>query len=308
MSRRSEGLFAGSGISWRTAVITLVVIVFAFAAGIAAGWGTGQLPDIYRSANAPSSSPTPTPTPTPTVVVSLPPLSPIARELTDDDKAAGVITTDFTVRGDGTFTSISNEDSPPTDDVPVRLVRVDVEDGIDVDAAAFGHYVMSILNDPRGWGSGGRMQFIETQGVPDLRIVLASPYGAAALCTNPHAAGQDNSAAVESSSKKSSPEPTATPSIASATCADRGTEAISQYDWIAGLPGYGDDIVGARDYLITHATGHTLGEAESICVRGTALVMDTQREPMKDCDVNPWAFPDAPLPSVTPAASPSLAP
>ncbi|WP_061962823.1 DUF3152 domain-containing protein [Demequina aurantiaca] len=301
MSRRSEGLFAGRGISWRTAAITVVVVIVAFAAGIGAGWGTSKIPGMYRAANETSPSPTPTPTPTPSIVVSVPPLEPIDRELTEDDGAAGVVSLDYTLHGEDTFSAVPGEDPIPSDGAPVRLVRVDVEDGIDINGPAFADYVMDILNDPRGWGSENRMHFVRTEGVPDVRIVIASPYTVAALCPNPHATGQGASATREPTTDNGE---TATPT-ADATCADRGTAAISQYDWIAGLPGYGDDIVGARQYLITHDTGHILGEAEGECVRGTALVMAHQREPMEDCETNPWAFPDAPVPAETSSPDPS---
>ncbi|WP_062213126.1 DUF3152 domain-containing protein [Demequina oxidasica] len=301
MSRRSEGLFAGRGISWRTAVITAVVVALAFGAGIATGWGTSKIPGMYRAANETSPSPTPTPTPSPSVEVSVPPLEPIDRELTEDDYDAGVFSLDYTLHGEETFTAAPGEDPVPDNGIPVRLVRIDVEDGIDIDAAKFGTYVMNILNDPRGWGSGDRMQFVLTQGVPDVRIVMASPYTAAALCPNPHATGQGASATREPTTDNGEDS---TPT-ADATCADRGTAAISQYDWIAGLPGYGDDIVGARDFLITHDTGHILGEAEGECVRGSALVMADQREPMEDCTTNPWAFPDSAVPADDPSPAPS---
>jgi hypothetical protein len=305
MSRRSEGLFAGSGISWRTVAITLLVIVVAFGLGIAAGWGTGLVPDIYRSATAPSPSPTPTPSPSSTVVVSVPPLDPIERELTADDEAAGVTTVQYTRQGEGTFTPAPGEDPIPTDGAPARLVRIDVEDGLDIDATAFGASVMKTLNDPRGWGSEGRLQFVQTQGVPDLRIVLASPVTSAQLCPKPHSKGKGTAATVEATTDEAEPSVTPSSEPATATCADRGAAAISEYDWIAGLPGYGDDIVGARQYLITHATGHILGEAEGKCVRGQALVMANQREKMDECEVNPWAFPDAPVPSPSPSTDPS---
>ncbi|WP_430868488.1 DUF3152 domain-containing protein [Demequina aurantiaca] len=305
MSRRSESLFASRGIPWRTIAVTALVVVLAFAAGIAAGWGTGQVPDLYRAATAPSASPTPTPTPTPTVEVSIPPLAPISRELTDDDIAAGITSIGYTVKGDGSFTSAPGVGTAEEDGAPVRLVRIDVEDGLGIDAELFGSYVMNILNDPRGWGSEGRMQFVQTQDVPDVRIVIASPYTAAELCPDPHATGQGSSATVEAPADTGDSASEAPQAVE--TCADRGTGVISEYDWVAGLLGYGEDFVGARDYLVTHATGHVLAEAEAEaeCVRGVAPVMADQREPMPDCTVNPWAYPDAPIPDATQSPSPN---
>lgn len=308
MSRRSEGLFAGRGISWHTIAITLLVVVLAFALGIATGWATGLLPGIYREAKSPSPSPSPTPSPTATVEVSIPPLAPIDRELTDDDLAAGVTTVHYTRKGEGTFTAVPGEDTLPGENVPVRLVRIDVEDGLTVDSTAFGEYVMTILNDPRGWGSEGRLRFVQTQGVPDVRIVLASPYTAEAMCPVPHARGKGVAAVVESTTAPDAPAAGASQTPELVTCADRGTVAVSQYDWIAGLPGYEDNIVDARAFLINHGIGHVLGEAEQVCESDEALVMVDQRESMEECTVNPWPFPDAKKASATPTPDPEPSP
>lgn len=301
MSRRSEGLFAGRGIPWRPIAVTVIVVVVAFAAGIGVGWGTGKVPALYLAATSPSASPSASLEPSASPSVSVAPLGPITRDLTSADAQAGVRTTVYTFRGDETFTPIPGEGEPVDNEGPVRLVRIDVEDGIDVDAGSFAEYVMSILNDPRGWGSEGRLQFVQTQGVPDLRVVLASPYTAALMCPSPHAVGRGVAAAVEPSAGEADASPSASASPTSSTCADRGAGAISQYDWIAGLPGYGDDVVGARQYLISHGSGHILGEAEATCAGGTALVMVDQRDAVQDCDVNPWPFPDAELAPASPS-------
>jgi len=304
MSRRSESLFAGRGIPWRPIVVAAIVVVVAFVAGIGVGWGTGKVPALYRAATSPSASPSASPEPSASPSVSVAPLEPITRDLTSADAQAGVNTTLFTFHGEETFSPIPGEGEPVDDKGPVRLVRIDVEDGIGVDSGSFAEYVMSTLNDPRGWGSEGRLQFVQTQGVPDLRVVLASPYTAALSCPTPHAVGRGVAAAVEPSAEADA-SPSASASQALSTCADRGAVAISQYDWIAGLPGYGEDFVGARQYLISHGAGHVLGEAEVTCAGGTAVVMVDQRDPVEDCDVNPWPFPDAELPSASPSSEAS---
>ena len=64
----------------------------------------------------------------------------------------------------------------------MRTVRVEVEDGLAVDAAAFAATVMATLNDPRGWGADGSLSFARTDGDAELRVVLASPTTVDDLC------------------------------------------------------------------------------------------------------------------------------
>ncbi|WP_169746869.1 DUF3152 domain-containing protein [Demequina gelatinilytica] len=300
MSRSSGGLFAGRGIDLPSIGITVVTIVACFALGIGAGWVTGQVPDWYRAWSEPEPSVSASPSPTPEPSVSLAALEPITRALDEDDALAGVVTTEVVERGEGTFTAAlggdgatatagaSGSPSASTDAVPTRYVRIDVEDGITVDEPAFVDFVMSTLNDARGWGSAGRMQFVLTDGAADVRVVLASPYTIAVRCPDPHAAA---TAAVVGGEATPSPEPTA--GDVSTACATDGIVPVSIYDWTAGLSRFGEKRTVAREFLLNHGVGHVLGVEDATCESGRAEVMVDQASMGKGCKVNAWPYPDA---------------
>ncbi|MDN4474946.1 DUF3152 domain-containing protein [Demequina sp. SYSU T00192] len=276
MTRRSGGLFAGRGIALPGLVVTLVTVLACFAVGIGAGWLTGQVPGWYRAWSAePEPTVSASPSESPEPEVSLPALEPITRELDGADAAAGVVTTTVPERGEGTFTTASTATrtaaasaSPDAAEGPTRYVRIDVEDGVTVDEDAFVDYVMRILQDERGWGSAGRLQFVMTDGAADVQVVLATPYTVATRCPD-EPEGDDP------------------------TCAEQGIVPLSVYDWTAGLGRYGDNRKGARAYLLNNGVGHVLGEESATCTSGRASVMVDQTRMPKACNPNGWPFPDA---------------
>lgn len=317
-------MFAGRGISLPGLAVTAAVVAAAFGLGLLAGWITDGLPQRLRAEPSVTPSPTATVGLSPTIEPSLPPMAPITRDITAEDRAAGVVTTSYVVKAAGTFSVVPGTDEPDDDGGDVRWVSVAVEDGVAADAGAFRDYVMDVLNDNRAWGSGGHLQYVATDGVADYRILLASPYTTAAVCGNPHVAVTVGPVTEASPS----PSASATPSVAPQAqgdavngsadpsadspydhlCADDGVIVLSSYDWTAGYPAFADDYTGARQYMLLHRLGHIRGNADSTCTSGRADVMDLQREPLPDgCEVNPWPHPDAPavLPSPSPSPSPA---
>lgn len=323
--RTDKAVFAGRGISLPGLAVTAGVILVAFGLGLVAGWITDGLPERLHA--EPSATPTPSPSfgLSPTVEPSLPPMSPITRALTADDRAAGVVTTDYVVRGNGTFTVVPGTDVPDPNKGDVRWVSVAVEDGVSADPAALRTFVLGVLNDNRAWGTGGHLQYVATDGVADYRILLASPYTTAAVCPNPHVAAP--AGPVVEASPSPSPETTssaaplatgdtgnvvtdeATPdSPYDHLCTQDGVIVLSSYDWTAGYPAYGDDYTGARQYMLLHRLGHIKGREDSECKSGRADVMDMQRDSLPEgCEVNPWPSPDAPVEVPSPTPTPPAA-
>ncbi|SEJ19531.1 DUF3152 domain-containing protein [Demequina mangrovi] len=297
MSRRSGGLFAGRGIALPGLRVTLGTIVACFAIGIGAGWVTAQVPDWYRAWSEPEPTVSASPSATPEPDVTLPEMAAITRPLDEDDAAAGIITTVVEERGEGTFSPATG--SPATSSpsasaeasaeaAPTRYVRIDVEDGVAIDDDAFADYVMETLNDPRGWGSAGRLQFVLTDGAADVRVVLASPYTLALQCSDVHTAAETEGAAPSASAAPAEDAESSDPA-----CASAGIVPVSTYDWTAGLERYGGKRVAARAYLLNHGVGHVFGSEDAECESGRADVMVDQAAMGKECKVNPWPFPDA---------------
>ncbi len=289
----------------------LLVAVAAFALGMAAAWGIALVPDLLAEPEvSPSASVTPSVTDDPSV--ELPPLPPIMRELDEADAKAGVVTVDFTLRGEGTFTVHPGTGEPDPNGGSVRWVSIAFEDGIAVDSDAAAAFIMDTLTQAQGWSAEGRVQFVQTDGVADYWIRVASPYTAAAICPDNHVAadvgpvteatptispeaddaaaqyGDMNVAAVEHDEEGANP-----------ACAHDGIVVISIYDWTAGFGPFGANRTAARQYIVNHQLGHLFGQEESECTAGRAVVMDNQRENFSpECTVNPWPYPDA-VPAVS---------
>ncbi|WP_162197276.1 DUF3152 domain-containing protein [Demequina pelophila] len=308
MRQRSTGVFAGRGIALPPLWISALVVVAAFAAGIGAGWATGFVPDLYHAWTAePEASASPTPEPRPTPDVSIDPIEPIERTLDDADRAAGLRSLTVPEAGEGTFTAALVDSEEREGAGPVKFVRVDVEDGLAINPEVLAQYVLDTLNDHRGWGAEGRQQFVLTDGVPDVRIVLASPVAAAILCPDEGAIGASSLDVEPSPAASPSAEPAASPS-ATLGCAERGVVPVSVEDWARGLDGYGEDRDGARRYLLGHGVGFTLGHDAVACESGRADVMADQRALPEACEPNPWPFPDAAEPAPVEGASPEPSP
>ncbi len=294
-------MFASRRTGGPSVLAIVLVILAAFAVGIGVGWGTGELgATLAEPEPSPSASPSPSTTPEP--AVSIEPLDPITRDLDDDDRLAGLTSLDIAEEGDGSFRTVSRDGVPTGDAAAVRWVRVDVEDGLEIDGAALSTFVLAALEDPRGWGARGRYEFVPTAGAADIRVVLASPATTPSVCQEPHAAaatGGQGGADAE-------PEPSAS-ATDELPCAARGIVPISVYDWAAGLDSYGTDTTGARVYLLNHGVGHVLGDEDSVCASGRAIVMADQVDLSDECEPNPWPSPDEPLPDPSASASASAA-
>ncbi len=218
----------------------------------------------------------------------MPSPAPIERSIDSDDTAAGLTSLAVPYRGQGTF-SIATAPIAPAPDAPiVRQVQVSVEDGLDVSARAFGAFVMDALSDFRGWGSGGRMAFVQTEGAADVRVVIASPYTAATMCKN-----RDAPIDLDGAQSSDSGSPGASANPADATCASQGYLVVDAYEWATGLHPYADDRTGARQYLLNHGVGHLLGKPNVACTGALANIMVNQRKLPAGCAPNPWPFPRA---------------
>ena len=297
----------------------LLVALGALAAGLVVAWAITLIPGFLYAAE-----PTPTPTPTPSVTVpegvTVPTLAPILRDLDDSDRAAGITTVNYTYQGSGSFTTLSGTGEPDSSGAPVRWVSIAVEDGIEAYPAAFAGFVLSALADNRSWGSDDRLQFVQTDGVADYTIKLASPFTAAAICADNHVAVVSGPVTEASESPPADIEATQAPGLAggddsgsdgaTSVCAANGEIVISIYEWTAGFEAFGPDHDAARKYLLNHHMGHLFGRPETECAAGRADVMDNQRGSGFPCDANSWPYPDAAVsdpsqPGGMPPTSPS---
>lgn len=151
-------------------------------------------------------------------------------------------------------------------------VRVEVEEGLPIDVAAFARFVMDTLNDPRGWGTGGSATFARTDGAADIRVVLASPATVDAMC-----------APLATNGKWS--------------CGRYGHAAINAQRWAYGSDAFnaasGTDLLLYRQYVINHEVGHLLGHQHTECpaVGAVAPIMLQQSIGLGGCVPNGWPYP-----------------
>ena len=273
------------------------------------GWGAGWVTDFFARLVEPpivipSGQPTtngPLSTPSPTAVV--PELFPaITRALDEADSSAGLTSLEVPVAGSGTLVVIPGQ-SEVTPGVDTRFVRMEIEAGLPFAEEVFADFILATLTDARGWGIDDSHTYARTDGIADIRVVIASPETIATLCARPHEARSARAPEVEpSSGVDASPNvsASATPTV-EPSCADLGIVPISAYSWAAGVFAFGEDRTAARQWLVLHGVGHVWGRAEEECdtsVRnpGASVMVDHTRT-IVPCTPQQWPFPDA-LPPV----------
>ncbi|MBN2176624.1 MAG: DUF3152 domain-containing protein [Demequinaceae bacterium] len=251
----------------------VIIVVGAFVVGIIAGGMTTLVSRwVAHPDPGPSSSADATPVPTSGPIIPVDLYPPITRELDTDDFVAGLSGLDIVALGEGTLAVVPGV-SQPEGEGPTHWIRVEVEDGLPLTLDALGVYVLTVLNDERGWGAHGRMTFARTDGAAEIRIIFASPVTASSLCPRPHEAAVVDTGPVEPVfDPNPTPEPSASPSPTGSafpelapSCAEEGMVVIDAYRWAAGLESFGEDRINARVYLLNHFLGHVLGVPDTTC-------------------------------------------
>jgi hypothetical protein len=136
----------------------------------------------------------------------------------------------------GRYAVVPGTASPPRGrrGTVVRYV-VEVERGLPFRGRDFAAAVHRTLNDPRGWGSGGRLRFARTDhGPAPLRVSLTSPALASRRCLPLDTGGQ-------------------------LSCWHGPRAIINALRWGTGAASYGKDLASYREYVINHEVGHGLG-------------------------------------------------
>jgi hypothetical protein len=282
-----------------------LIVVGALVAGIGAGWFIAHLTvhlvrgDPVASPSA-SLSPSSSVTHEPSFPSDLYPA--IDRPIDAADTYAGLASLEIPLVGPGTFTVTPGlVEAPGTG--PLRWVRVEVEDGLPISGDAAAIFVLSTLNDERGWGANGRMTFARTDGAADIIVVFASPSSMNALCTDSHSAapprGEETAPVVEATedttmaTASQAPVASPSPNLTVRSCAEQGLVIINAYLWAAGLESFGDERQSARQYLINHYVGHILEQADTTCPAPDELasVMQDQEIDVAPCRPNAWPHP-----------------
>lgn len=184
------------------------------------------------------------------------------------DALAGLLSHDVPDSGDGTQVVVPGEVPAPAGERPVT-VAVAVEGGVPVDGTAFAAFVMTALNDPRGWVNEGYV-FGRTgdAAAADVTVVLGSPAMVDRLCRPLKTYGK-------------------------VSCRNGGVVALTHYRWVGGTADYADDLTAYRSYLVNHEVGHFLGKGHVGCpgTGAVAPVMLQQTLGLQGCARNAWPYP-----------------
>jgi hypothetical protein len=150
----------------------------------------------------------------------------------------------------------------------VTTVRVEVEQGVEVEPRPFADAVLATLNDPRSWGHGGTRTFARTTGSADVVVVLASPDTSAGLCRPLVTHGK-------------------------LSCGQGSRAVLTSYRWLLGTPEF-PDLAVYRQYVVNHEVGHVLGHHHETCPGPgrPAPVMQQQTYGLKGCVANSWPYVD----------------
>ncbi len=234
---------------------------------------TPETPTVTSTSTARSTS-----IATPTATAAVPPVPPVsaaqagaavpsAKRLPALDRLAGLRTTKVAWSGTGKLRVVPGKTAAPGKGRIYRI-KVEVEAGLAIDRTAFATYVLATLNDKRGWTERGRRRFARTDGVADLRVVLASPETSAAICRPLRTGGK-------------------------LSCRNGDAAVLTLYRWTKATPEYKGNHDGYRRYVINHEVGHGLGHGHEYCAgRGRiAPVMMQQTKGLKGCKPNPWPHP-----------------
>ncbi|UGQ14403.1 DUF3152 domain-containing protein [Yinghuangia sp. ASG 101] len=160
-----------------------------------------------------------------------------------------------------------------------KTYRIEIEQGLALDADLFAETVQQTLNDPRSWAHDGR-SFVQTGGSDaDFVIRLASPGTTHRLC---------GVVGLDTSEDNVSCDAAGTPYV-----------VINAWRWAQGSPTFGDEMVSYRQMLINHEVGHRLGrnhETEACMANDLAPVMMQQTKSLEAdnglvCKPNAWPYP-----------------
>lgn len=181
--------------------------------------------------------------------------------------AAGLLSLTVPDAASGTFDVVPGEIAAPGSG-EVTSVRIEVEQGLEIDGAKFADQVLATLNDPRSWGGDGSRTFSRTAGEASLTVTLASPTTVDRLCA-----------------------PLDTGGLWS--CGVQGRAVLNHLRWVMGSGVYGDNMTGYRHYLVNHEVGHVLGHRHATCTSSSSLapVMVQQSGSPIACLPNEWPFP-----------------
>ena len=223
--------------------------------------------------STPPSTPPATPAPTPAPTSAVVPSAPAEGDAGPTGNQEPALETTYVEQGAGSLAVVDGS-SPVHGTGPLSRFIVEVEDGIEVDGAAFAEAVTLTLGDQRSWGADGRMSFQRVgaadaaAGAFDFRVALVSPGSMERYCPGVGTGGYTS-------------------------CRYGDRAVINLARWATAVPHYDGDIATYRQYVVNHEVGHALGNGHVDCPGPGQLapVMLQQTLSLEGCVKNAWPYP-----------------
>ncbi|MFF2657441.1 DUF3152 domain-containing protein [Kitasatospora sp. NPDC058032] len=172
-------------------------------------------------------------------------------------------------QGTGAFT-LARGSADPVGQGRIRRYRVEVENGIGIDAAASATQIQGILADRRGWTNDRRNGFqLVADGDYDFTVKIASPATVDRICG---AAGLDTRGEVN--------------------CNVGNQVLVNVKRWTTGSPQFDGPIDEYRALVVNHEVGHRIGHGHESCPGPgkPAPAMMQQIYGLKGCKPNAWPY------------------
>ncbi|MFJ7912214.1 DUF3152 domain-containing protein [Kitasatospora sp. NPDC096204] len=202
---------------------------------------------------------TATPEPTPPPAATPPPVAPPAPAGPDPGPTMGA----------GTFT-VAPATAKPVGRGNVRRYRVEVEDGIGIDAPTAAAQIHGILGDKRGWTNDHKNGFqLVASGPYDFTVKIASPATVDRICG---ASGLDTHGEVN--------------------CNVGNQVLVNSKRWNTGSPQFSGPLEEYRALIVNHEVGHRIGHGHESCPGEgkPAPAMMQQIYGLKGCAPNAWPY------------------
>lgn len=173
--------------------------------------------------------------------------------------------------GPGTFTTAAADAAPVGNpDGTLYRYRVQVEDGIELDAETAAAEVHAILGHERGWTNDGDSAFELVAGDDtDLNVIIATPGTVDELCGR---WGLDTRGEVN--------------------CRVDDDVVVNLLRWVEGSPQFDGPIQEYRALVVNHEVGHRIGHGHSGCPGEgmPAPAMMQQIKGLDGCVANAWPY------------------
>ncbi|MFJ6379805.1 DUF3152 domain-containing protein [Kitasatospora sp. NPDC092039] len=216
-------------------------------------------PPATAPAPVPAGAPSPAQPPTPAAPPTAPPAAPPGPAGPDPGPTKGA----------GTFT-VAPATAKPVGRGNVRRYRVEVEDGIGIDAPTAAAQVHGILGDRRGWTNDRRNGFhLVADGPYDFTVKIASPATVDRICG---ASGLDTHGEVN--------------------CNVGNQVLVNSKRWNTGSPQFSGPLDEYRALIVNHEVGHRIGHGHEGCPGEgkPAPAMMQQIYGLNGCAPNAWPY------------------